>query len=190
VGGRKEILDRYFSQVSFSGILDLVHLSGNETLDLLKKGNLDIGITQQSFDSLNFMGKKLFLDSTVLIVPKRWAQDISSAKEWAPKCKAYGPAAYSADQPFLSEFYEHFKVQEMPMTNCYVADWTSIENRVAQSKSWAVIPSGFVSESRGYDIFPLGSQFPSTQFYLYYRKDLAKAAWMKDLLGQVLESST
>lgn len=190
VGGRKEILDRYFSQVSFPGTLELIHMTGNETVEALKKGSLDIGITQQNFDSLNFLGKKLFLSGTALIIPKRWAHDISNPKDWAEKASQYGAAAYSVEQSLLKDYFDHHKTTEKMQINCIVADWNSIEKRVSQGKSWAVIPSDFVTEGKGYEIFQLGTHFPSTQFYVYYRKDLAKAAWMKDLLGQVFESST
>lgn len=185
IGGRKEILDKYFSGVHFAGTLELLHLSGGETVERLKKGQMDMGITQQTFDSINYNGKKLFLENTVLIVPKKWASGIASAKEWAIKSSQYGVAAYSSDLHLLKDYYEGFKVESKSAINSIVADWNSIENRVAQGKSWAVIPSGFVNEDRGYEVFNLGSHFPAIQFYLYYRKDLAKAPWMKDLLEQV-----
>lgn len=184
VGGPKELLGRYLSDVTFAGTLEAEAMTDPEIQERFHGQALDISITSVELDSPELQTKKLTSSIPSLAIPKKWSSEIETARDWAQVCEKYPTVLFSKERPLHSNFEEKFKVQTT--ANYIFDDWASLEKRVHRQKSWAIVPSQYLQENQGYKIVPLNGLFETEHFYLTYRKELSKYDWMKKLLSEIV----
>lgn len=184
VGGPKELLERHLSDIPFAGTLEVEVLTDSEIQDRFSGQALDLSISSIELENPELHSKKLASSIPSLAIPKKWASEIETARDWAQVCEKYPAAAFSKEKPLLANFEEKYKFQ----INCkYIfSDWLSLEKRVHQQKSWSILPSRYLQDNQGYKIIPLTGLFETENFYLSYRKELSKHEWMKALIAELL----
>jgi DNA-binding transcriptional LysR family regulator len=183
IGGRKEFLDKYLTEIEFDGLLEIRHLSSTEIIEALKKNEIDIGVTHLNLNSADFVSKKLFTDRPSLIVPEKWMKKEGSFQSWVTTCHEYPVATYSEELLFLKEFIDYFNIKENLKLNYLVRDWTIVEKRVHAGFAWSIVPSLFTYPNRKYRILK-GPDVKDHQydFHIYYRKEFSSYQWFQTFL--------
>lgn len=185
IAGRSELLGRLFAGVSFDGNMDFQLMSGQETSDRIANHKVDLGITQKKIQTADYISKKIWTDEPVLIVPKKWigSEDL---KFWQQNCFKHPACAYSSESPLLGDFLTLAKDPQNISIHWIMSDWTNLEKRVAEGLSWTILPNSYAQDRKSYRVIQLPKSFQESEFYLYYRKDLTKFPWFKELLSQLL----
>jgi DNA-binding transcriptional LysR family regulator len=184
IGGSKEVLSKYFADITFEGTLEVTPMDPEEVSTQIQEMSLDIAISTTEIASALWTSKKLFTETPVLIIPNRWGTNIESAKDWAQIATQHPACSFSKSLPLLGDYLEKHKLDSQ--INYLTNDWFSLEERVHKQKSWSIIPSTFAKDQRGYKIYQIQGSSNSAPHFLYYRKDLAKHAWMKSIIDQAM----
>jgi DNA-binding transcriptional LysR family regulator len=187
VGARKELLRRYFGRKEFACNLELVSMSGTEITNSIQAGNIDIAISKERVSTEIFVAQKLFKDEYILIVPKIYFEGSHTIESFLKSASRLPLATY---QNSFQEIYG--LMQNMGFTgslrdNFCIDDWETIENRVEVGINWSIVPNSFLRKNPSYRCFPTGSS-SSSEFYLYYRKNLRKLDWFKGLIDTILQN--
>lgn len=182
IGGPKELLAKHLSQVSFAGTIEVDALAEQQILERFQEQALDLSISTSPVELSDIQSKKLSSSIPALAIPQKWATSVDAPRDWAQICEKHPAALFSRERPLHADFEAKYKIQ--PTVNYVFNDWTSLERRVRQQKSWAVIPSSYLHENEDYKIIPLNGLFETHSYYLAYRKDLLKYDWMKALISE------
>jgi DNA-binding transcriptional LysR family regulator len=186
LGGRHEFLVRFFEGLTnFKGTLQYVSLSSRDVIAHLLEKKLDLAITHITHDRLEYVQKKICSDHACLIVPLSWKTP-ESAKAFFKGCNRWPTAIFSKD--LLQSGISKSILQALPALDIRIeiSDWKQIESWVSQQKIWAIVPQLFCRPDRGYRIIDLREWVPFQTYFLYYRPDLAKLDWFKEILKQII----
>ncbi len=185
-GGQPAALEHYLTDLDFDGSFELAPLESAQVQAAFDNQALDISLTDSTIEGAELICKKISSSIPCLAIPKKWAAQIETAKEWSRLCQDFPAAIFSKDRTYVREFEEKFKTEVT--ANFVFENWLSLEKRVRLQKSWGIIPAKYLQENSGYKIIPLTGLFEDENLYLSYRKELTRHPWMKELLSQFFES--
>ena len=180
LAARPEILERHVLRLNFKSAIELLPLPGLQIQEALKEGQVDMAVYHENFETYDYFRKKLFSSSWSVIVPRTWKVDnkaLSSShvnlEKWLEASPLHPFASYDKQGDFLLQ--NKLKGFHLPRLNTqFIAnDWRLLADKVAQQKCWAIVPSDY-GESPQYTSFSLLHKMKDTQFFLYFKKDLAK----------------
>lgn len=191
LAARPEILEKHVTKLNFNSAIELLALGGFQIQESLKQGLLDMAVYQENFETYDYFRKKLFSSSWSVIVPRTWKVDnkaISSTpaslEKWFDASPLYPFASYDKQGDFLLQ--NRLKSFQLPRLNTqFIAnDWRLLADKVAQQKCWAIVPSDY-GEGAHYVSLSLDHRMKDTQFYLYFKKDLAKNKDVQYVIDQL-----
>jgi DNA-binding transcriptional LysR family regulator len=184
IGGRFEFLVRYLGDINFKGSFQYIGLSSQEVITNLLEKKLDIAITHRSDEKLEYIQKKIGSDRTCLVAPKSWKPPMQ-VEDFLKNCGDWPVAIYSQDI-WSSDLSKRMrKILPKLDVRYEISDWLQIEQWVHQQKVWAVMPKLFCNLSRNYKVYELQDFSLFHDYFLYYRPDLAKLNWFKEILKQI-----
>lgn len=177
VGARREILTARLAAADFPGTLELVPMGTSEIATALKAGRLDVAIAYDLPPLEQYLRKKLFEARFVVAVPEGWGKGA-----WVERCIDRPFAAYRYDAPYLTRGLAGTPFAAGIVPRFVADDWHVVEARVRASLAWALIPSEFAAKGRGYAVFELPEVQAAQPFFVVYRRDIARAPWLRTFL--------
>ena len=187
LAARSEILQRHIAKLNFQSNVELITMSGPQIQDALSQSQLDMAVYQENFETYNYFRKKLFSSSWSVIIPRTWKVDnkaITSLDRWLDASPLHPFASYDKQNEFLTR--NKLKSFNLPRLNTqFIAnDWRLLTDKVINQKCWAIVPSDYTDSSQCVHM-SLSQHMKDTQFYVYFRKDLAKNEDVKYLIDQL-----
>lgn len=185
LAARTEILHKYISNLKFKSPVELMALSGEEIRQLLLENKLDMAVLQENFNSFNHFRKKLFTTNWKIIIPKSWNLSFASHVQKFLDNSAQLPfAAYDKNLSYLTlNKTKSFKLPELN-THFIANDWRLLEAKVHQGQCWAVVPEEYGNRELITSL-SLNQLMKETQFYIYFKKDLAKNKDVQYIVDQL-----
>jgi DNA-binding transcriptional LysR family regulator len=180
LAARPEILQKHIVKLNFKSSIELINMNGSQIQESLKSGALDMAVLHENFESYDYFRKKLFSSSWSVIGPRTWKVDnkaisnsATNLEKWLDASPLHPFASYDKQSDFLLQ--NKLKSFQLPRLNTqFIAnDWRLLADKVAQQKCWAIVPGDY-SENAHYISLSLAQKMKDTQFYLYFKKDLAK----------------
>jgi DNA-binding transcriptional LysR family regulator len=182
-GGDIYLLERFTTNLSFAGVVELSPLEPTAVESAFREHLIDLAITSAPPDLPDLISKKLLTSGPALAIPKKWAGEAYTVRDWAHICTRHPAIAFAKSRVLLADFERKYKINVR--LNFIVESWEAVEKRVHEQKSWAVLPSHYLQENRGYKIIPVSGLSEQQIYYLSYRQELTKHFWMKDLLSDL-----
>ncbi|MEQ1723481.1 MAG: LysR family transcriptional regulator [Pseudobdellovibrio sp.] len=175
LAARPEILYKYVANLKYKCPMELVALSGDNIREQLLEDKLDMAVLQENFESYNHFRKKLFSTSWKIIIPKSW--NITSYEK-----KPF--AAYDKNLNYLQQ--NKNKKFEIPELNIHFIanDWRLLEAKVHQGQCWAIVPEEYGNRELVTSL-SLSQLMNETQFYIYFKKELAKNKDVQYIVDQL-----
>ena len=186
LAARTEILHKYISGLKFKSPVELISLSGENIRDQLIENKLDMAVLQENFDSFNHFRKKLFTTNWKIIIPKNWSAAPSpSVQKFLENSGKLAFAAYDKNLNYLTQ--NKTKSFELPEFNTqFIAnDWRLLEAKAHQGHCWAIVPEEYGSREQVTSL-SLNQFMKETQFYIYFKKELAKNKDVQYIVDQLL----
>lgn len=133
-----------------------------------------MAVLPENFDSFNYFRKKLFTSQWQLIIPKSWG--LNSLQEVINK----DFAGYDRKLDYLLPT----KLKNLNVT--FTAnDWRLIEDKVNQQVCWSIVPARYGDKEKVLKL-PLNHLLKETQFYVYFKKELAKNKDVQYIVEQLI----
>lgn len=188
LAARSEILQKYISPLPFQNPIEIKALSGAQIRESLETSQLDMAVLQENFETYNYFRKKLFSDEWRLIIPKTWNPISTTAQAWLAEVNDAPFASYDKTLNVIS--LSAFKNFKLPPLNVHfvVEDWRLITDKVTQQACWAIVPSEYAAQYTSKDKvigLSLKDLMKESNFYLYFRKDLARNKDVQNLIRQL-----
>lgn len=182
--GRRGVLDRLPSKLSFKGSLFFEEAQNSEIIASLMQLKAEMGIAHSPLINHELIAKPLFKEEFQLVIPKKLISrhpQLNSAllqKLLELPCLAYKPK-----DELISALFRHHSVdpKELKVVRA-TASYQSIAEMAHTGLGWSILPSYFqiIRESCWQLPIPI-KELPSRQFYLMYRKELSSLNWFKEL---------
>lgn len=186
LAARPEILHKYVANLKYKSPMELVALSGDNIREQLIEDKLDIAVLQENFESYNHFRKKLFSTNWKIIVPKSWNISASQSVQKFLEGSSKKPfAAYDKNLNYLLQ--NKNKSFEVPELNIHFIanDWRLLEAKVHQGHCWAIVPEEYGNRELTISL-SLNQLMKETQFYVYFKKELAKNKDVQYIVDQLL----
>lgn|GEM_PF-6914714 len=182
IGGRSEILKRFFGNKLFSGKLALESMGHAQLERALAHGLMDVGVSQKEILTSNYVRKKLFADYFCLVVPHTFLRKHGGKIEkWMDHYLDYPFCTYKSDTHEMKKTLQLAGFSSAPEENFTFSDWEILEERINQGLNWGMVPSSYLKESKNY-VFKKIDSSQEQIFYIYYRKSLSRFEWFRKFL--------
>jgi DNA-binding transcriptional LysR family regulator len=185
IAGRRGVLDRFSSQLSFEGSLYFEEKSNESTLEAILSRTIDVGIVHKVPDHFEIIAKPLFREEFQIVIPKSFVTkrptfgaNLYSQLQPLP-CLAYRPDDELIQAAFALNPRDMKSLQMRRATENYL----SLAEMVEAELGWALLPTYLpVSEKKNW-VVPIPPRIlPSRQFFLIFRKEFASVPWFKALM--------
>lgn len=189
IAGRREILDRFSEQISFPGRVIFTVLSNSETTDALLAGAIDFGVSWKQPDSPEIIAKPLFTERYQVVVPKSLSQDPTSLKmrDAAKELLLIPSVTYKEKDEVFGRFFRQY---ELSADDCSIkrttANYQNLVRMIALGIGWSIVPIHYDLPKNRNWILPISDSVGlSKQFYLAYRRQIAKLDWAKAAINEI-----
>ncbi len=186
VSGPEHLLNRYFSDITFSGNLHLTETGFENIETQAKEGLFDIGIIDHPIDSELYYSKKIESEQMVIAIPSKWAHDFKNTEQWAEVCQKHPLAVNNESIADVHSFNEHHKVKTSSAINFKSNNWKQVIGRISCGKNWGIVPSSHIPKDSKFKVFETDSLFKKNRIFMMYRKDLTKFPWMKEIIDSIV----
>lgn len=182
--GRVGVLDLFSAKLKFPGRLIFTDAANSEVIKAVLTQKAEIGITYLEYDSLDIISKPLYKEKFKLIVPKKFlSESPSNLKKAFEKLKAYPCLTYKDPDELFNIILSKFNLETSELDIMRTtANFESIIAMTNNGMGWSIVPRHFIiNQSNVYSLDIPSSLHPTRQFYLYFRKEMARASWLKQL---------
>lgn len=187
IGGREELLTELAPRLKFRGRIDFLAMSGDQVGEALRTKKIEIGLTQHRIESDVLIRKPYMKDSHQLVIPKTLkVADGPVNKTMALELRKYPYLSYGpSDQ--VRNFFAHFGMRAPNRIGRTLPHWPTVRNMCAEGHGWSLIPILYLKDlPRALRAIPVSeSILASSEFHLFYPRDLIKLTWFKELVSQI-----
>lgn len=182
------VLIRIMGDLNFPGRLVFKDLSNEKAIKAIADRTADIGISYLTHDSLDVIGKPLHKETFKLVIPKKLLPSAPANLEKALKLVQKLPClSYKTPDEIMISVFKHYKLDtENLNVKRTFSNFESLVTMANLGLGWAMVPRQFQIDLEKHWVFSIPpSLHPARQFYLYYRKEMAKTAWFKLLRMEI-----
>ena len=173
LAARPEVLQSYISKLNFKSPIELLSMRGEDITKAMNDRQIDMAVDHEQFESFDYFRKKLFSTGWKAIIPKTWKPETRNIETWLAAAPPQAFASYDKNVEFINR--HKLKSFKLPILNVqFVAnDWRLLAEKVRQQKCWAIVPQEY-SGSSEFISLSMSEQMKETQFYVYFKRELAK----------------
>lgn len=182
IAARREILDRISGKLRSKAHLIFIESNDQEIADLVKSRTCQIGISHRTPDTHELIAKSFFREQFQLIIPKSLIKN--PAKQIGPWLTEIPTLSYKEKDPLLLAVCENFRIHFADLQILRTtSNYESLAKMVMSHQGWSVLPTYLEFSPKDFWIYPLKSaHFEIRNFQIFYRTELAKEAWLKELI--------
>ena len=188
IAARREVLDRLANRLHFPGEIHFMECPHDEIIHLLRERKVELGITHVAPDSHELVARPLFREKFRFVLPKRHFHEIPTTKEFAQTLLGLPCLGYKEKDEVLFSACQSRGIDiDQIRFHRITANYQSLAKMVDAGLGWSVLPAYFpVSETRNW-ISEISAQvFDPREFKVLYRSELSNAAWIKELLREII----
>jgi len=186
IGGRVEILRRTLRNFHFEGRLSFIPMNHIDAMKALSERKIDICISTEKMDDLNFFAQKLFSDHYVVLTPTSWGMKEGTLRKSDLLELIERPyLTYKEKTDPLRRILSDYKIEEQVIPRVIFEDWECLVELIGKGRGWSVVPSSFIKGSQVHAMKISSAEWGKSDFYLIYSKDYKNFSWFKELAEKI-----
>lgn len=187
--GRGEFLDILAAKLRGDIAITYIPMDSRTALDCVIHRKVDVAITHEESDSLEIIKKPFLKNEFVFAISKSLLKNKPKSEAGLiDALKSFPCLQYRSEDPIVKNLIKAWgmNLSELSIYRTY-PNYAALTKMVSSGLGWALLPSRIELDPKENHIIPIstGLSIHERKFYIYYRKEISSAPWLKKLLEEM-----